>query len=171
MREKLEIKILALVASLLLIGVITAGFMVFNIEIGLIISNLILIMVKTPAEIWKDRIIQYRKKCQSILQLSDSIRYAGIVNAYGRTLTGIVRPNVKPLLKSEKVKNEFFIISTLMTLRKDTVSAIGKLDYVLLQHQKVSIVIFQKDDMTYYTSIDRTEKKMDKIIESIKKII
>ena len=128
-------------------------------------------MVKTPAEIWKGKIIQYKKKCQSILQLSDSIRYAGVVNAYGRTLTGIVRPNVKPLLKSEQVKNEFFIISTLMTLRKDTVSAIGKLDYVLLQHQKISIVIFQKDDMTYYTSIDRTEKNMNKIIESIKKII
>ena len=128
-------------------------------------------MVKTPAEIWKGKIIQYKKKCQCILQLSDSIRYAGVVNAYGRTLTGIVRPNVKPLLKSEQVKNEFFIISTLMTLRKDTVSAIGKLDYVLLQHQKISIVIFQKDDMTYYTSIDRTEKNTDKIIDSIKKII
>lgn len=128
-------------------------------------------MVKTPAEIWKDKIIQYRKKCQTILELSKSIRYAGIVNAYGRTLTGIVRPNVKPLLKSEQVKNEFFIISTLMTLRRDTVSAIGKLDYVLLQHQKVSIVIFQKDDLTYYISIDRTEKNMDKIIESIKKTI
>ena len=128
-------------------------------------------MVKTPAEIWKEKIIQYKKTCQNILQLSNSIRYAGVVNAYGRTLTGIVKPNVKPLLKSEQVKNEFFIISTLMTLRKDTVSAIGKLDYVLLQHQKVSIVIFQKDDMTYYTSIDRTEKNMDKIIESIKKII
>ena len=58
-----------------------------------------------------------------------------------------------------------------MTLRRDTVSAIGKLDYVLLQHQKISIVIFQKDDLTYYISIDRTEKNIDKIIESIKKII
>ena len=128
-------------------------------------------MVKTPAEIWKDKIIQYRKKCQSILQLSNSIRYAGVINAYGRTLTGIVRPNVKPMLKSEQVKNEFFIISTLITLRKDTASAIGKLDYVLLQHQKVSIVIFQKDDMTYYISIDRTEKNTDKIITSIKKTL
>lgn len=128
-------------------------------------------MVKTPAEIWKDKIIQYRKKCQSILQLSDRIRYAGVVNAYGRTLTGIIRPNVKPMLKSEQVKNEFFIISTLITLRKDTVNAIGKLDYVLLQHQKVSIVIFQKDDMTYYISIDRTGKNMDKIITSIKKTL
>lgn len=128
-------------------------------------------MAKTPAEIWKDKIIQYRKKCQSIIELSNGVRYAGVVNAYGRTLTGIVRPNVKPLLKSEQVKNEFFIISTLMTLRRDTVSAIGKLDYVLLQHQKVSIVIFQKDDLTYYVSIDKTEKNTDKIIESIKKII
>ena len=145
--------------------------MVFNIEIGLISSNLILIVVKTPAEIWKDKVIQYRKKCQSILQLSNSIRYAGVINAYGRTLTGIIRPNVKPLLKSEQVKNEFFIISTLMTLRKNTASVIGKLDYVLLQHQKVSIIIFQKDDMTYYISINRTEKNMDKIITSIKKTL
>lgn len=128
-------------------------------------------MVKTSAEIWKDKIIQHRKKCQSILQLSDGIRYAGVINAYGRTLTGIVRPNVKPMLKSEQVKNEFFIISTLITLRKDTLSAIGKLDYVLLQHQKVSIVIFQKDDMTYYISIDRAEKNIDKIIASIKKTL
>ncbi|MEC4848305.1 MAG: hypothetical protein RI100_03875 [Nitrosarchaeum sp.] len=128
-------------------------------------------MAKTPSEIWKDKIIQHRKKCQSIIGLSKSIRYAGIVNAYGRTLTGIIRPNVKPLLKSEQVKNEFFIISTLMTLRKDTVSAVGKLDYVLLQHQKVSIIIFQKDDMTYYISIDRTAKNIDKIINAIKKTI
>lgn len=145
--------------------------MVFNIEIDLISSNLILIVVKTPAEIWKDKIVQYRKRCQSILQLSDKIRYVGVINAYGRTLTGIVRPNVKPMLKSEQVKNEFFIISTLITLRKDTTSALGKLDYVLLQHQKVSIVIFQKDDMTYYISIDRAEKNTDKIIESIKKTL
>lgn len=128
-------------------------------------------MAKTPSEIWKDKIIQYRKKCQGIIGLSTSIRYVGIVNSYGRTLTGIIRPNVKPLLKSEQVKNEFFIISTLMTLRKDTVSAVGKLDYVLLQHQKVSIVIFQKDEMTYYISIDRSAKNIDKIINTIKKTI
>lgn len=128
-------------------------------------------MTNTPADAWKDKIVHYRKKCQDILQLSESVRYTGVVNAYGRTLTGIVRPNVKPLLRSEQVKNEFFIISTLMTLRRDTVSAIGKLDYVLLQHEKVSIVIFQKDDLTYYISIDRTANNIDEIISLIKKTI
>ena len=128
-------------------------------------------MAKTPAELWKDKIIGYRKKCQDILNLSDAIRYVGVINSYGRTLTGIIRPNVKPMLKSDQAKNEFFIISTLMTLRKDTESAIGKLDHMVMQHQKILIIIFQKDLVTYYISIDKTEKNTSKIIESIKKTI
>ncbi|MDH3203292.1 MAG: hypothetical protein OEL81_01275 [Nitrosopumilus sp.] len=128
-------------------------------------------MVKTPAEKWKDIVIGYRKKCQHILKISSSIRYAGVINAYGRTLTGIVRSDVKPLLKSEQVKNEFFILSTLMNLRKGSLSSIGKLNYVLLDHQKVSIIIFQKNDMTFYISIDAKEKDINSIVSKIKKLI
>jgi len=62
-------------------------------------------MAKTPAEQWKDKIVEYRKKCQSILQISQHVRYAGAINQYGRTLTGIVRSDLTPLLKSEQVKN------------------------------------------------------------------
>lgn len=126
-------------------------------------------MVKTPSEKWKMVIIKHRKKCQSILSISKSIRYAGVINQYGRTLTGIVRSDVKPLLKSEQVKNEFFILSTLMNLRKGSERSVGKLEYVLLQHQKVSIVILQKNKITYYVSIDKNEKNMNKIISAIKK--
>ena len=128
-------------------------------------------MVKTPAEKWKETIVNYRKKCQKILQTSSSVRYAGIINAYGRTLTGIVRSDVKPLLKSEQIKNEFFILSTLMNLRKDSANAVGKLNYFLLDHQKVSIVIFQKNNLTFYVSIDAKEKKINSIISKIKKLI
>lgn len=128
-------------------------------------------MNKTPSEKWKDSIISYRKKCQSILQISNNIRYVGIVNAYGRTLTGIINTDVKPLMKSETIKNELFVISVLMTLRKESTSVVGKLNYVLLHHQKISILLFQKNNVTYYVTIDRKEKKIDKIIESIEKII
>ena len=128
-------------------------------------------MAKTPAEKWKDTVVKYRQQCQKILKISNDIRYAGVINVYGRTLTGIVRPNLKPLLKSEQVKNEFFIISTLMSLRKNTASTVGKLEHVILQHQKVTIVILQKKDITYYVSINKKQKNLDKIISSIKKII
>jgi hypothetical protein len=128
-------------------------------------------MVKTPAEKWKETVIKYRKQCQSILKSSNSIRYAGVVNAYGRTLTGIIRPNLKPILRSEQVKNEFFVISTLMSLRKDVIDSVGKLEHVILQHQKVTILVLQKNNVTYYVSINRKEKNLEKIISSIKKII
>jgi hypothetical protein len=128
-------------------------------------------MVQTPAEKWKDSIINYRKKCQKIIKVSKNVRYSGVINAYGRTLTGIVRPDVTPLLKSEQIKNEFFILSTLMNLRKDATNSVGKLNYVLLEHQKVSIVIFQKNDMTFYVSIDGKAKDVKLIISKIKKLI
>jgi len=128
-------------------------------------------MVKTPAEKWKDTIIKYRKQCQGILKTSPNIRYAGVINLYGRTLTGIVNPKLKPLLKPDQIKNEFFILSTLMTLRKDSANSVGKLEHVILQHQKVTVIILQKKDITYYVSIERKAKNLEKIISSIKKIV
>ena len=128
-------------------------------------------MVKTPAEKWKTTVINYRKKCQKIIETSKNVRYAGVINQYGRTLAGIVRPDVKPLLKSEQVKNEFFILSTLMNLRKDSESSVGKLNFVVLDHQKVSIIIFQKNKITYYVSIDKSAKEIKSIISKIKKLI
>ena len=98
--------------------------------------NMIFSVIKTPADKWKDALMQYKKQCQNILKLSSSIRYVGVINAYGRTLTGIVRSNIKPMLKSEQVKNEFFIISTLMSLRKNTSTAVGKLEHVILSTSK-----------------------------------
>ena len=118
-------------------------------------------MNKIPSEKWKDSIISYRKKCQSILQISNNIRYVGIVNAYGRTLTGTIKTDVKPLMKSETIKNELFVISTLMTLRKESTNVVGKLNYVLLHHQKISILLFQKNNVTYYVTIDRKENRRD----------
>ena len=128
-------------------------------------------MKKTPADKWQDAVIYYKKKCQSILKLSDHVRYAGVINAYGRTLTGIIKPNVKPLLKSEEVKNEFFIVSTLISLRQSSENEIGKLDYVILKHSKTHIVILHKNNVTFYISINPKEKNSEQLVSKIKKII
>jgi len=128
-------------------------------------------MLKTPQQKWKEAIVNYRKKCQKILVLSKSIRYAGIINEYGRTLTGMVRPNTIPLWSAEEVKNEFFIISTLMTLRKSYAQKVGALDFLLLSHPKVTILAFQRKNITYYISIDIKTKNIDNLISKIKKIL
>ena len=128
-------------------------------------------MVKTLEQKWKESIINYKKKCQKVLNVSNSIRYAGVINEYGRTLTGIIRPGEKPLLKSDQAKSEFFIISTLQTFRKKSSYSLGKLDYLLLKHQKVSVLVFQKNNITFYVSIESNEKNLSNIVTKIKKII
>ena len=128
-------------------------------------------MIKTPSDKWKKSILKYKKQCQSIIQISNNIRYVGVINNYGRTLTGVIKPNLKPLLKSEEVKQEFFIISTLFSLRKNGVNSLGKLDYIILKHSKVNVIVFQKSDITFYVSINSKEKSLDEIISLIKKTI
>ena len=128
-------------------------------------------MKKTPTDRWQNTITNYKKKCQNILKLSNNIRYAGVINAYGRTLTGVIKPNLKPLLKSEEVKNEFFIVSTLISLRQASDSSVGKLDYMLLKHSKVHIVILHKKEITFYISINPKEKNFKQLMSKIKKTI
>ena len=128
-------------------------------------------MVKTASDKWKNTILKYKKQCQTIIQISSNIRYAGVINNYGRTLTGVIKPSLKPLLKAEEVKHEFFIVSTLFSLRNNNGSSLGKLDHVVLKHSKVNIVIIHKNNITFYISVNSKEKCLDKIISSIKKTI
>ena len=127
-------------------------------------------MVVTPSDKWKKNILKYKKQCQLILEISTNIRYAGVINHYGRTLTGVIKPNLKPLLKSEDVKHEFFITSTLFSLRKNN-NSFGKLDHILLKHSKINVLILQKNNVTFYISINSKAKNLDEITLSIKKII
>ena len=128
-------------------------------------------MVKTPEQKWTESIRDYRKKCQQILNISKSIRYVGAINEYGRTLTGIIRPGIKPLLKSEDAKNEFFIVSNLITLRNSQVTVLGDLDYALLKHKKVILIIIPNRNVTFYITIDVNVKPISEIISKIKKIL
>ena len=127
-------------------------------------------MAKTPEQRWKASIIAYRKTCQKILGVSKSVRYAGVINEFGRTLTGIVKPGIAPLWSAEQVKNEFFIMSTLMTLRKTYSQKVGVLDFLLLAHPKVTILVFQRKNITYYVSINAKED-VKNLIPKIKKVL
>jgi hypothetical protein len=130
-------------------------------------------MQKTPDQKWKEQIIQYRKKCQSILEISKSIRYAGLVNEYGTTLTGILRPGLTTLLSREAARNEFFLVSTLLTMRNKASSALGKMDHVVFRHEKITIIAYQRKEGIYYISINKNTSPdaVVQIMLKIKKII
>lgn len=130
-------------------------------------------MQKTPNQKWNEQIGTYRKNCQQILELSDSIRYVGLINEYGRTLTGIIRPGLKTILSTGPARDEFFIVATLLTMRNKTSSALGPMDRAIFNHNKVTLIALQRKEGIYYISLNKeaTPDAVNKIILKIKKII
>ena len=130
-------------------------------------------MTKTPNQKWSDEIVAYRKKCQRILLVSSSIRYVGLINEYGRTLTGIIKQGTNPLLKPDQVRNEFFLISTMLSMRSTNYSSIGDMDYAIFKHKKVTLLAFSRKEGTYYISMGEgaTFDSLSEIISKIKKLI
>jgi hypothetical protein len=128
---------------------------------------------KTPNQKWNEKIAKHRNQCQKIMELSKSIRYVGLINEYGRTLTGIIRPGLSTFLSNEPARNEFFLVSTMLTMRNKTSSAIGNMDSAVLRHDKVTVIIFQRKEGIYYISINKsvTPDAVNEIIGKIKKII
>jgi len=126
---------------------------------------------KTPEQKWKESIIDYRKRCQKIMGVSKSIRYVGVINEFGRTLTGIIQPELKPLLGPESAKNEFFIISNLITMRNSQSKAFGPLDSATIRHKNAIIACVPKNKVVYYVSMDPDAKSVESIIAKVKSIV
>ena len=116
---------------------------------------------------------KYRDKCNSILAISPRIRYAGIMNRFGRTLAGGLRKGVVPLLKQDEARNEYFIEATRNQLRKNFEKSIGKTEYTFTENEKVKILTIASEDHFYYVTMDKETPAADvtKIIEAAKKLL
>jgi hypothetical protein len=116
---------------------------------------------------------KYREKCSSILAISPRIRYAGIMNRFGRTLAGGLRKGVVPLLKQDEARNEYFIEATRNQLRKNFEGSIGKTEYTFTENEKVKILTIASEEYFYYITMDKETPAAEaaKIVEAVKKLV
>ena len=128
-------------------------------------------MEKTSVQKWENSLLIYKKHCKQIIAISKSIRYVGIINEYGKTLSGAIKSEIKPLFSRAQVRDEFFAVSSFMKLRSKTITSIGKLNYVLINHQKINSLILQNNKITYYITFPANVIPSNLIIAKIKKII
>jgi hypothetical protein len=114
---------------------------------------------------------KYKEKCNSILGISPRIRYAGIINKFGRTLSGSLRKGVVPLLKPEEAKSEYFIEAARSQMRRNFEKSIGKTVYTFTENEKVKILTIADADNIYYITMDKETpaSEVAKIIESVRK--
>ena len=127
-------------------------------------------MAKTASEKWGSRIAGHKAACRGIVSSSAAIRYAGVINEFGRTLAGATRPGVKSHLSAEQAKNEFFAVSTLLSMRKRSSAAIGALDHAVIRHEKITVVAFMSGADTYYVSVEGGRAVTAAMVSRIKRI-
>ena len=120
---------------------------------------------------WTKTVTQNRKKCEKILAISKDIRYAGVFNEYGRTISGKIKSGVKPIFSPDSIRHEFFAIASMMRLREKTSRTLGTVEFISINHKKINIVLFYKNGITYYITINKKTKLNASLINKIKKII
>ncbi|MFL6473722.1 MAG: hypothetical protein ACJ70N_07810 [Nitrososphaera sp.] len=115
----------------------------------------------------------YKQVCTNILAISPRIRYAGIINNFGRTLAGRLRKGVVPLLKPDEARNEHFIEATRNQFRKQLERSIGREDYTLTENEKVKILTLSRKDHFYYITVDKETpiNEVMKIVDDIKTLL
>ena len=58
----------------------------------------------------------FRRNCKEIKSLSKSIRYVGVINEYGKTLSGAIKSEIKPLFSRSQIRDESFAVSSFIAL-------------------------------------------------------
>ena len=120
----------------------------------------------------KEEIRKHKEICDKILAISPKIRYVGMINKFGKTIAGNLRKGISPLFKPEQARDEFFLAATREFLRKDFNSTLGKIYFTLTVHEKVKIVSFTSDTVTFYITMEKDAlyDEIVKVVETASKI-
>jgi hypothetical protein len=118
----------------------------------------------------EEKLKENRKLCKQFLELSPKIRYVGLMNNFGRTISGQLRKGVIPLFSPDEARDENFLEATRNLLRKKFEKAIGRTRFTLTENEKVKIVTIPITRGFFYITLEKDTENEEilKIIESIK---
>ena len=110
-------------------------------------------MGDTPADKWERNVVALREKCQAMLDSSETVRFVGAINSYGRTLAGVMQHGVKPFLRLGHARDEFFVVSAMLGHRDILAPDLGHMSHAVLFHEKVTVLAVPRGGITFYISI------------------
>ena len=120
---------------------------------------------------WAKTTSRHKNNCEKILSFSKEIRYAGAFNQYGRTISGKIRPGIRPLFSPDAVRKEFFAIASVLRLREQSTRSLGDMVFALINHKKINVLLFYKNGVTYYVTVNARIIPSSTLISKIKKLI
>jgi hypothetical protein len=118
----------------------------------------------------EDTLQETKKLCRQIMGLSPQIRYVGLMNEFGRTISGQLRKDVIPLFSPDEARDENFLEATRNQMRKKFEKAIGKTNFTITENEKVKILTIPRVRGFYYITLekDAENKEIMYIVDFIK---
>ena len=112
-----------------------------------------------------------KEKCLTILKISEKIRYVGIINKFGRTLTGKLQNGIQPILTPEQARDERYIEAARRQLRKSLEISIGESIFTIEKNENVTFLLIPDidQDIFYYITLNK-ETTLPEISEILTKI-
>jgi hypothetical protein len=120
----------------------------------------------------REEITTDQEKCVLLLKVSEKIRYVGIINKFGRTITGKLKNGIRPILTPEQARDERYIEASRRQLRKALEISIGKSIFTIEKNENVTFLLIPDTtrDIFYYITIER-DTTLTEINEIITKIV
>ncbi|HZD36023.1 MAG TPA: DUF6659 family protein [Nitrososphaeraceae archaeon] len=117
----------------------------------------------------EEKLKENKKLCRQFLELSPKIRYVGLMNDFGRTVSGQLRKDVIPMFSPDEARDENFLEATRNQLRKKFEKAIGKTRFTITENEKVKIVTIPINGGFFYITLEEDAENQEilKIIKSI----
>ena len=102
--------------------------------------------------------------CDQVIELDDSIRFAGFANNTGKLIASKYRKGLEPLLRSNESELSFLDSALRMRTRKDMEPKLGKAIYSITLYEKVkraTISFDNEDHPILMISFDNSNKRSD----------
>jgi len=117
--------------------------------------------------------LKIKEYCSRILSVSSKIRYAAVMNEFGRTIAGKLRKDVVPLFTPAEARNENYIEATRTCLRRNFDKSIGKTNFTFTDNEKVKILVIPSETNFCYVTLDKDTKiiEVEPIVEAIRRFI
>ena len=97
-----------------------------------------------------NKIYDYPKICNLIMNLDPKIRFAGVINDRGRLVSGGMRENVTPLESEKDDEMMFMELALRVKMRKEFDKQLGKVKFALaLREHVLAISTLLNDDILY----------------------
>ena len=118
------------------------------------------------------KIFDYKKICDSILEIDPTIRFAGVINERGRLVAGGMKENVEPLESEKDDEMIFMELALRVKMRKEFDKQLGLVNFAMASRERALALSFLLgEDILYVVSEPDADygalpKKILKIVHS-----